>query len=90
MSKYNEILELKDYCDEIGVIAKLVTCHDGFAIVFNCDGDVVQHEYSYGANSGKVEFAIGITNMDYTPIPLDVAKNNIKRLKNYLNAGAKV
>ena len=50
-------------------------------------GDFVQHRYSYGADSGCVEPAIGCTD-DYTAVSLAEAKELIRRYKNRLNGGS--
>ena len=77
--KYRSILKLKEYCDELGIECKLSTMFDGYRIDFR-NGDVIQHEYSYGADEGCVEFAIGCK-ADYTAVTLKNAKAIIKRHK---------
>ena len=84
MPKYNEILTLYEYCKKIGIHAELSPLFDGYVIVFNNGGDVIQHRCSYGNNNGCVEPAIGCR-LDYTAVPLDNAKSLLKRHKEKLN-----
>lgn len=86
---YKEILELKKYCNEIGVICRYEKLFDGFAIRFNNGGDVVQHSGSYGNRIGCVEFAIG-NYEDYKAISLEKAKTLIRVWKDKLNEGSYV
>ena len=83
---YKEILELKKYCDKIGVSCICERFIDGYALRFNSGGDVVQHRGSYGSNAGCVEFAIG-SRRDYKATILSRAKNLVKRWKDKLNGG---
>lgn len=84
---YNEILELHEYCDKMGVKATISPMFDGYCIRFNNGGDFVQHFGSYGHNSGCVEPAIGCR-LDYTAVPLKNAKALVKRHKERLNKKA--
>lgn len=88
MSKYNEIVELYEYCKKIGVQAELWPMFDGFCIRFKNGGDVIQHFGSYGKDCGCVEFAIG-SRLDYTGIPLKNAKRLVRRHKEKLNGELK-
>ena len=82
--KYNEIIQLCNYCLKIGINAKLVTLYDGYKICFPNGGDFVQHYGSYGNTIGCVEPAIGCE-LDYTAVPLKNAKALVKRHKEKLN-----
>ena len=64
---YKEILELFEYCKEIGLNARLERLFDGHVIRFDGYGDIIQHEYSYGSKNGCVEPAIG-SELDYTAV----------------------
>ena len=86
-SKYKEILELHEYCQEIGVHSELSPMFDGFSLNFKNGGDFIQHGGSYGHNYGCVEPAIG-SRLDYTAVPLKTAKSLVRRHKEKLNGGA--
>ena len=86
--KYREIVELYDYCEKIGVQAKISPMLGGYCIRFNNGGDVIQHNGSYGSHCGCVEPAIG-SRLDYHAIPLKNAKRLIKRHKESLNRNPK-
>ena len=88
MSKYIEIIELYAYCKKIGVHAKISPMLGGFCIRFKNGGDVIQHDGSYGRDSGCVEPAIG-SRVDYTAVPLKNAKALIRRNKAKLNCERK-
>ena len=88
MSKYTEIIELYDYCEKIGVNAKISPMFGGFCIRFKNGGDVIQHDGSYGRDSGCVEPAIG-SRLDYTAVPLKNAKLLVRRNKAKLNGERK-
>ena len=88
MSKYNEIIELYEYCQKIGVHAHISPMLGGFCILFKNGGDVVQHDGSYGRDCGCVEPAIG-SRLDYTAVPLKNAKALIRRHKEKLNSELK-
>lgn len=86
--KYREILKLHKYCTKIGIPAMLEELYDGYAIRFaNRWGDFVQHMYSYGAECGCVEPAIG-SRLDYSAVSLKQAKALVKRHKDKLMGGA--
>ena len=87
MSKYNEIIELYEYCQKIGVEAKISPLFDGFCIRFKNGGDVVQHFGSYGKDC-CVEFAIG-SSVDYKATSLKNAKSLVRRHKEKLNGKPK-
>jgi len=74
MEKYPEILELADYCNSIELPVLVERLHDGYAVRFPNGGDFVQHHFSYGAESGCVEPAIGCDD-DYSAVELSRAKN---------------
>ncbi len=82
---YKEILELKDYCDKIGVAVKQERLIDGYALRFNNGGDVVQHMGSYGNDAGCVEFGFTNLGLDFCATPLKHAKEFVKRNKDKLN-----
>ena len=84
---YNEILELYEYCNKIGVQATLEETWDGYAIRFPCGADFVQHYGSYGSKAGFVEPAIGCK-LDYTAVSLKSAKRLVEYHKNRLNRRA--
>lgn len=84
---YNEILELYEYCNKIGVQATLEKMWDGYAIRFPCGADFVQHNGSYGSKAGFVEPAIGCK-LDYTAVSLKSAKRLVEYHKNRLNRRA--
>lgn len=83
--KYPEILELKRYCDKIGVDAKLQYLFDGYIIRFNNGSDFIQHNGSYGNNAGYVEPAGFNDNDDYTAISPSKAKTLVRKNKDRLN-----
>lgn len=80
---YKEILELKEYCDKIGVDCTLESLFDGYVIRFKNGGDFVQHRGSYGHAVGCVEPAIG-SRLDYSAVELKNAKALVKRWKDKL------
>lgn len=84
MIKYKEILELYYYCQRIGVHAEISEMFGGYCIRFLNGGDVIQHDGSYGRDSGCVEPAIG-SRLDYTAVSLEKAKALIRRNKKKLN-----
>ena len=88
MNKYNEIIELYEYCQKIGVHAEISPLFDGFIIMFKNSGDVIQHCASYGSEYGCVEFAIG-SRADYKAMPLKNAKALVCRNKDKLNTELK-
>lgn len=83
--KYSEILELKRYCDKIGVEAKLLYLFDGYTIRFNNGADFIQHDGSYGHDAGYVEPAGFNDNDDYTAVSLSKAKTLVRNNKDRLN-----
>ena len=84
MSEYKEIQRLYFYCLKQGIQASLENLYDGYKICFPNGGDFVQHQYSYGAKNSCVEPAIG-SRLDYTAVPLENAKQLVKRHKDKLN-----
>ena len=84
---YNEILELYEYCNKIGVQATLEKQWDGYAIRFPCGADFVQHYGSYGSKAGCVEPALGCR-LDYTAVSLKSAKRLVEYHKDRLNRRA--
>ena len=85
-NRYKEIVKLHRFCQKIRVCSVLEVLYDGYAIRFPRGkfGDFVQHAYSYGSCIGCVEPAIGCTD-DYTAVPLEDAKELIRRYKDRLN-----
>ena len=86
-NKYTEILELHEYCQEIGVRSEISPMFDGFRLDFKGGGDFIQHGGSYGHDCGCVEPAIG-SRLDYTAVELKKAKALVSRHKEKLNGGA--
>lgn len=82
---YTEILELKDYCEKIGVVVREERLFDGYVLRFKNGGDVIQHYGSYGNNAGCVEFGLTGSRLDYCATPLKNAKAFVKRNKEKLN-----
>jgi len=85
---YDEIKELKEYCDSIGVVAKLEDYpkFNGYAILFNNGSDCIQHDWSYGSKNHKVEFGYtGQEEVDFKESTLENAKAFVKRYKKILN-----
>jgi hypothetical protein len=76
--KYKAILDLYRYCEKLSIPAMLEDLHDGYAIRFPNGGDFVQHKYSYGAERGCVEPAIGCR-VDFSPVSLEKAKGLVRR-----------
>lgn len=81
---YMEIIMLYEYCKKIGLRATLEELFDGHKIVFPNGGDFVQHQFSYGADCGCVEPAIG-SKADYKAVTLENAKRLVRRHKDKLN-----
>lgn len=73
--KYAEIWRLKDWCERLGIPHIMQGLFDGYKLCFydKRRGDFVQHEYSYGAEQGCVEPAIG-SRCDYSAVSLRKAK----------------
>lgn len=84
---YKEIIELKDYCEKIGVVVREENLFDGWILRFNNGGDVVQHFGSYGSHNGCVEFGYTGFYLDFQATPLKNAKAFVKRNKEKLNKG---
>lgn len=85
--KYKEIVELHEYCVEIGINAVLEQFFDGFTIRFENGDDFVQHRGSYGSDNGCVEPAIGCE-LDYTAVTLEEAKHLVETYRDKLNLTA--
>lgn len=81
---YEEIQELYEYCQSIGLEVTLKPLDDGYKLCFKDGGDIVQHEYSYRSDEGCVEPAIG-SRADYMGIPLKNAKAIVRYHKDRLN-----
>ena len=81
---YEEIKELYDYCQEIGIHAEMEEFLGGYAIRFPNGDDIVQHTYSYGSSYGYVEPAIGCEE-DYSAVSLERAKELVLANKERLN-----
>lgn len=85
MKKYEEIIELYDFCIENGINCEFASFLDGYSIVF-ARGDVVQHHYSYGSGAGKVEFGFtGYEDVDFMPTSLEDAKAFVLEHKDKLS-----
>lgn len=82
--KYEEIQRLFAYCIKVGIAVKMIRLFDGYKICFPNGADFIQHEGSYGCDSGCVEPAIGCR-MDYTAVPLKNAKALVRYHKDRLN-----
>ena len=83
---YEEIIELKLHCDDIGVKCAIKPFFDGFVIFFQ-KGDVVQHYASYGSASGYVEFGFTeFDEVDFGMTSLNDAKAFVSKNKDALNA----
>lgn len=84
---YEEIKKLKEYCDEIGVIATLedLPAVGGYILRFEKRGYCVQHNFSYGSKEKNVEFGGTGSRLDYIATTLDNAKAFVKRNKDKLN-----
>ena len=84
---YDEILELEQYCAEVGVKTTREKILDGYCLRFAV-GDVVQHSASYGSNVGCVEFGYtGFEKVDFEATNLINAKKFIKQNRSVLNGG---
>ena len=53
--KYQEIVNLYQWCKENGIICTIEPLFDGFKIAFVDSSDIVQHCFSYGSEQGCVE-----------------------------------
>lgn len=84
--KYSEILQLKNYCEEIGLKCELTRIYDGYKIKFLL-GDCVQHSGSYLSDYGYIEFGDCHCNeiKEYEPYTLTKAKEIVKKHKDLLN-----
>ena len=86
MNKYQEIVELHEYCQKIGVNSEISPQFDGFRIGFPNGGDFIQHSGSYGCDYGCVEPCIGCR-LDFMAVELKKAKSLVRRHKRKLNRG---
>lgn len=85
---YDEIKELKEYCDIIGVRATLEDYpkFNGYALLFNNGSDCIQHDWSYGSKNHRVEFGYtGQEEVDFKETTLENAKAFVKKYKKILN-----
>ena len=67
---YNEIRKLYSWCKANGIPCTIEPLCNGFKICFIDDADIVQHQYSYGAENGYVEPAGINDEVDYTAVSL--------------------
>ena len=75
---YKEIIELHNYCRSLGIECSLEKLFDGYKLNLPKGGDIIQHQYSYGAHLGYLEPAIG-SKKDYSPITLKGAKTMVRK-----------
>ena len=83
--EYKEILELAEYCLEIGVETRYCMWFGGYVLYFNNGSGCTQHSGSYGAEEGCVEFGYTGTDLDFTRTTLEEAKKFVKENKEFLN-----
>lgn len=83
--EYKEIIELADYCDEIGVEIKRSTWFDGHVLYFNNYGICTQHYEIEGAENGFMVFDYHNHEIDEKPVTLEEAKKFVKENKEFLN-----
>lgn len=67
---YDEIRRLRSWCVANGIPCTIEPLFDGFKICFADGADVIQHQYSYGAENGCVEPAGIDDEVDYSAVPL--------------------
>lgn len=87
MNKYSEIFVLYEFCKENGIKCRIIPLYDGHKICFRNGRDFVQHRFSYCAEGGCVEPAIGDEEHDYTPVPLERAKELVLKHLDTLRGG---
>ena len=83
--EYKEILELADYCDEIGVEIKYSRWLGGLVLYFNNEGLCAQHSGIEGAENGFVIFDYNDHEIDDKLVTLEEAKKFVKENKELLN-----
>jgi hypothetical protein len=83
--KFKEIIELADYCDEIGVEIKYSMWFGGYVLYFNNEGICAQHYEIKGAENGFVVFDYHDHEIDDKPVTLEEAKKFVKENKEFLN-----
>ena len=67
---YDEIKKLYYWCRANGILCTIEPLFDGFKLCFANGADIIQHQYSYGANNGCVEPAGIDDEVDYSAVPL--------------------
>jgi hypothetical protein len=83
--EYKEIIELSDYCLEIGVEIKYSMWFGGYVLCFNNEGICAQHNKIEGAENGFVMFDYNDHEIDDKPVTLEEAKKFVKENKEFLN-----
>jgi len=83
--EYKEIIELADYCDEIGVEIKYSMWFGGYVLYFNNGGFCAQHSKTKGAENGFVLFGYNDYQIYDKPVTLEEAKKFVKENKEFLN-----
>jgi hypothetical protein len=83
--EYKEIIELADYCDEIGVEIKYSMWFGGYVLYFNNEGICAQHNEIEGAENGFVVFDYNDHEIDNKLVTLEEAKKFVKENKDFLN-----
>jgi hypothetical protein len=83
--EYKEIIELSDYCLEIGVEIKYNMWFGGYVICFNNGGICAQHSRIKGAENGFVLFDYNDHEIDDKLVNLEEAKKFVKENKEFLN-----
>jgi hypothetical protein len=86
-TEYKEILELNNFCIDIGINAKIEPLIDGYKLLFPNGSDMVQHRYSHGSWRGCIEPAIGC-DFDYSAVPPYVARMLVIKYCDKLNKEA--
>ena len=82
MPDYKEIIELYEYCKEIGVQAELMPYFDGYVLNFR-RGDFVQHSGTHGGRYGLIEPFIRCK-FDLQGVTLEDAKRLVRKYRNEL------
>ena len=82
--EYKEILELADYCVEIGVEIKYCMWLGGYTLYFNNGGICAQHSGIEGAENGFVLFSYNDFQI-HDKLTLEEAKRFVKENKEFFN-----
>lgn len=83
--EYKEIIELAEYCLEIGVEIKYWRWFGGYVLYFNNEGICAQHNEIEGAENGFVVFDYNDHEIDDKLVTLEEAKKFVKENKEFLN-----